>query len=178
MKWICSLALLVLLPAGTLAAQEPPTLAPGTRVRVTTISQTVVGTIESLDSALIVVRRPNRELVTFPTQYLRVDVSAGPGFCAGMRSTCIVIGLVGGAAVGFGVPALIISMNENAGELDGLIVVVTVPLGALVGTVVGATVGGERWKRVDLSAVLSPAPGGPGGPQPIRTFRAGVRFTF
>ena len=179
MKWIGCLALTLALPLGAPAAQETPTLAPGTRVRVTTPDGRVVGTLESIDSATIVVRRQNGRTANLPMgRGTRVDVSGGPGTCSpGHRGTCVLVGFLGGAALGVGVGA---GAASNCGEdpLCGLYYLITVPAGALVGTIVGAVVGGEHWNRVELPARLSLAPDVPGALKPWRTVRVGVRLAF
>ena len=131
MKWICCLALTLALPLGAPAAQETPTLAPGTRVRVTTPDGRVVGTLEAIDSATIVVRRQNGRVANLPkARGTRVDVSAGPGTCSpGHRGTCVAIGFLGGATLGVGVGAIAVSSCN--GDLCGLYYLVTVPAGAL-----------------------------------------------
>jgi len=105
----------------------------------------VVGTLESIDSSSIVVRRDNGDSVDFPRgPSTRLDVSAGPGLCSeGRRGNCAVIGLFGGAGLGFLAGAVVIG-GSNCGEECGLAYLFTVPLGALVGIVVGASVGGEH----------------------------------
>src|SRR5260370_21071884 len=94
MKRICCYFALALgLPLGALGAQETPALAPGARVRVTDRwRRGVVGSLETIDSATIVVRRHNGTTVVFPrARYTWLEVSGGPGVCGGGR------GGVGGA---------------------------------------------------------------------------------
>lgn len=178
MKWTCCLAFTLAFPLGAPAAQEPPTLAPGTRVRVTSQDGRAVGTLESIDSASIVVRRQNGRLANLSRgPGTRVDVSAGPGTCSpGHRGTCVLVGFLGGAALGFGVGALAVSSCDDV--LCALYYFLTVPAGAVVGTLVGAVVGGEHWNRAELPVRVSLAPGVPGAMQPGRAVRVGVRLTF
>ncbi|MGH7615082.1 MAG: hypothetical protein ACREMW_13695 [Gemmatimonadales bacterium] len=173
MKRICCFAVTVLLPLGAPAAQETLTLAPGSRVRVTIPHQRVVGTLESIDSTTIVVRRQNGSVVTLERAgRTRLDVSAGPGSCSpGRRGGCIALGFLGGAGVGFGVGAIVVSSCD--GDLCGLYYLITVPAGAVVGTVVGAVVGGEHWKQAEIPVRLTFAPGGSGD-----ATRVGVRIRF
>jgi hypothetical protein len=163
------------LPLGALAAQGTPTLARGTRVRVAVEYDWVVGTLESIDSASIVLRRANGEVANLPRgEYTQVDGSAGPGICSpGNRGACVVAGFLGGAALGFGVAAL----TSRGGESPG-VSILAVPAGVLVGTIVGAVVGGEHWHRVELPARLSLALGAPGAVQPWQAVRVGVRLAF
>src|SRR5216684_3551144 len=99
-------AVALALPLGALRAQEAPVLQSGARVRVRNDDHVarvrVVGTLESIDSSSVIVRRENGESVTVPRQpSTRLDVSAGPGLCSGGRRTnCVVVGFLGGAAVG------------------------------------------------------------------------------
>ena len=173
MQRICCLAVTVLLPLGAPAAQEAPTLAPGSRVRVTIPNRTVVGMLESIDSATIVVRRQNGSVVNLERAgRTRLDVSAGPGSCgAGRRVGCIALGFLGGAGVGLGVGALYVSNADY--EYAAFSYLLTVPAGALVGTIVGAAVGGERWRQAEIPLRLTFAPGGPGD-----AARVGARLRF
>jgi hypothetical protein len=164
-------AVALVLPLGALGAQEAPVLQSGARVRVSNDDHLnrvrVVGTLASIDSATIIVRRENGESVTVPRQPgTRLDVSAGPGLCSGgRRSNCVVIGLLGGAAVGVlaGIP---MTNGSRCGGENGLpcgfIYLAAVPLGALVGTMVGLTVGDEHWHHAELPARLSIGPDGSG----------------
>lgn len=141
-------ALALTLPLTAIDAQETPTIPPGTRVRLTNAEGwhyvRVVGTLESIDSAI-------------PRHGTWLDVSAGPGMCSpDGRGTCVAIGSLGGA--GLGVLAGFISTQSQGGASTcecGIVYALTVPAGALVGTIVGAEVGGEHWKSAPLPARLS-----------------------
>jgi hypothetical protein len=167
-------AVALALPLGALTAQEAPTLATGARVRVNAPKpdctspevapcyRQVVGSLEFIDSATIIVRRENGEAVHVPREpSTRLEVSA-PGRCgAGRRGTCAAIGLFGGAAFGAATGLIIGHMQgcvwggQNVGCAAYLGVAIP---GALVGMVVGAVVGGEDWKRADVPARLSVGP--------------------
>jgi hypothetical protein len=159
------------LPLAALSAQEARVLQSGARVRVRNddrfTSRRVVGALESIDSSTIIVLRDNGERVSVPRlPGTRLDVSAGRGMCGeGRRSNCLVIGFLGGAAVGAlaGIP---LKNGSRCGGETGLpcafIYLATVPLGALVGTMVGLTVGDEQWHRAELPARLSVGPDGSG----------------
>lgn len=158
MKPVVLLALTLLLPVAASVAQDAPALARGARVRVTGPNRRVVGQLESIDSATIVVRRQRGDLVTLeraaPTS---LDVSAGPGSCSpGRRGSCVALGFLGGAVVGIGVGAIAVSGCHS--ELCGLYYLLTVPAGAVLGTIVGAVVGGEHWERVEMPARITFAP--------------------
>jgi len=167
-------ALALALPLGSLSAQETPTVARGTRVRVTNDEHPhyvrVVGTLESIDSSTIIVRRDDGDTINVPRHPgTWLDVSAGPGACSPNRGTCVAIGLLGGAALGAVVGW--ISVQSQGGTGSGshcsdspceLVYLLTVPAGALVGTIVGAGVGGEHWEGAALPARLSVGPDGSG----------------
>jgi hypothetical protein len=165
----CCFALALGLPLGALSAQEAPVPAPGTRVRVTTPDgRVVVGSLESIDSATILVRRNDSTTVAFSREPATgLDVSAGPGMCsAGRRGGCVFLGFFGGAALGALAGSVSVHSAKSSGNcgegLCGLVYLVTVPAGAVVGAVVGAIVGGEHWKNADLPARLSVTPDGSG----------------
>jgi len=162
---------------GPLSAQQTPTLAPGTRVRV----GGVVGTLESIDSASIILRRADGRVANLPlARSTRVDVSTGRGICSpGHRGTCVLVGFLGGTALGALVAANKIRKDhwsDNLGDLAYL--GMYVPGGAAVGMIVGVLVGGEHWKRAALPVHLSVAPGVPSASQPWRAVRVGARLTF
>src|SRR5438034_9145188 len=164
MKRICSrFALALGLPLGALGAQETPALAPGVRVRVTAPDgwrDVGPGSLEAIDSATIVVRRANGTTVAFPRERgTQLEVSWGPGACSGgaRRGGCIALGFLGGAALG--IPAGFVWVrSSNCRELCGLAFVFTVPAGAVLGTIVGAVVGGEHWRSVEPPARISVGP--------------------
>ncbi len=162
-------ALVLGLPFGVLVAQETPVLAPGTRVRVTAREhRRVVGTLEAIDSATMVVRRENGTTVSFPRESRTwLDVSNGPGACSGSRRPgCVYVGFLSGALVG-ALAGFIWGHSGGRENLTdciqcGVIYVVTVPAGAGLGTIVGAVVGGEHWKRVEDPVRVSVGPDGSG----------------
>ena len=178
MKWYNCLAVALVLPFSSLVAQEPPTLAPGSRVRVSTPDERVVGALAAIDGASIVVRRKDGSLDSLPmTPRTRLDVSGGPGLCSpGRRGTCVAVGFLGGAALGAVVGA--VAVPDCSDELCVLVYFVTVPAGALVGTIVGAVLGGEHWNRTEPPARLTLASGDPGSSRPWRAIRMGVRVPF
>lgn len=159
-----------------LSAQQTPPLAPGARVRV----GGVVGTLESIDSASIVLRRPNGREGSIPRRPdTRLDVSI-PGICsAGHRMACVTLGGLGGLALGVGVGAFKVrNCRPGREDLCPLWYVLTLPSGLLVGAVVGAFVWGEHWRRVEIPVHLSLDPGVPGAQEPWRGFRVGARLAF
>ena len=179
MRRICRCALALGLPLSGVAAQEPPALGAGARVRVHAPKPVctypeaapcygkVVGSLLSLDSASIVIRRENGETVRVSrAPGVRLDVSTSRGACSENRGTCVVLGLLGGAGVGAAAGLISVASQGGArtcGEnLCELIYWFTVPAGAVLGTIVGATVGGEDWEAADLPARLSVAPAGSG----------------
>ncbi|HVH31353.1 MAG TPA: hypothetical protein VNA31_06780 [bacterium] len=179
----CFFVVALALPLRVLDAQEPPRVSLGTRVRVSNDSKAreryglstgrVVGTLESLGSSTITVRGDNGESTAVPRlPSTRLDVSAGPGSCSGSRRAgCIVVGFFGGALVGVlaGVAA---GGAGDTCEGCGLAFLLTVPAGAVLGTVIGAVVGREHWEAVALPAHVSLVPHGSG------RFTLGVSLRF
>ena len=113
MKRICCFALALGVPLGALGAQEAPALGAGARVRVLAPKpvctyreeapcyRTVVGSLESIDSASIVIRRENGETVNVSrAPGTRLDVNTHRGTCSERRGACVVLGLFGGAGLG------------------------------------------------------------------------------
>ncbi len=177
MKRICCFALALGLPLGAINAQETPTLAPGARVRVTNEEHLhvvrVVGTLESIDSSTIIVRRDDGDTMNVPRQPgTQLEVSGGPGSCSPDRSRCVILGLMGGVAVGVLAGLPVANGRGCNDEPCGLIYLLTVPAGALVGTIVGAVVGGDHWEGADLPAHLSVGPDG------SRGLRLGLTLRF
>src|SRR5260370_5377390 len=112
MSRICCWAIALGLPLGRLGAQEPPALAAGARVRVLAPKPIciypemapcygkVVGSLESIDSASIVIRRETGDTVRISrAPGVRLEVSSGRRACSEHRGSCVVLGLLGGAAV-------------------------------------------------------------------------------
>lgn len=184
MKGICCFTLALGLPLGALGAQEARALTAGARVRViapkpvcngpeaSSCYRKVVGSLESIDRATIVVRRETGETVNVPrAPGTQLDVSTSRGQCSRQRGGCVALGFFGGAALG----ALVgwISVQAQGGVGPGatggcndspceLVYLFTVPAGAVLGTIVGAVVGGEDWERADVPARLSVGPDGSG----------------
>lgn len=175
MKYVLCVFGFVVLSLQAVVAQEPLMPALGSRVRVTTETRRTTGTLESIDSTTIVVRARNGKTVAFRRQSdYQLHVSGGPGTCGeGRRFGCVALGFLGGGVVGIGVGA--IAVRNCTDELCGLLYLVTVPAGALVGTVVGALLPGDRWKQADPPAVAYVAPEAAGGE---RRVRLGVRLQF
>ncbi len=166
------------MPLGAVSAQEAPALVAGARVRVIALKAdctypevapcygNVVGSLESIDSATIVVRRANGTTVAFPRERgTRLDLRR-PGSCSGgKRGGCVALGFLGGAAFGAVTGLIIGHMNgctwgaQNVGCAAFLGVAIP---GALVGVFVGAVVGGEHWKSASLPARLGLGPDGSG----------------
>jgi hypothetical protein len=172
---VCIIGFLVP-PLHVVLAQEPLIPAVGSRVRVTTDTRRATGTLESIDGTTIVVRTRNGSTFAFQrASNFDLDVSTGLGSCGeGRRFGCVVLGFLGGAVAGIGVGALAVSQCDD--DLCGLLYLVTVPAGALVGTVVGALVGGEHWKAGQLPAVAYVVPEALRGGE--RRLRLGVQVRF
>lgn len=174
MKYVLCVFSFLVLCREAAVAQEPVVPTLGTRVRVTTETRRATGTLESVDSTTIVVRTRNGSTVAFPRQSdYALDVSGGPGMCGeGRRFGCVAMGFLGGGLAGIGVGALYVSGCND--ELCGLIYLVTVPAGALVGTVIGAVIGREHWNPADLPAHAYVVPEAAGD----RRIQLGVRLQF
>lgn len=177
--WCCALALG--LPLGALGGQETPPLAPGARVRVIAPNlvcnhpgaapcyRKVVGSLESIDSAIIVVRRESGETVNVPrAPGTLLDVSTSRGACSRHRGGCVALGFLGGVGVGALVGWISVqaqggasgpNCSENPCELVYLL---TLPAGAVLGTIVGAVVGGDHWENVQPPVRVGLWPDGPG----------------
>ena len=125
----------------------------------------MVGSLESIDSATIVVRRENGDAIAFHRfRDTRFEVSDGPGACSdGRRGNCVAIGFFGGAALGAFVGFLASRGSGCSDEPCELAYLFTVPGGALLGTIIGASVGGDHWRSVSLPAHLALGPGRSGG---------------
>ena len=162
-------ALALTLPLTSIDAQETPAVGTGSRVRVTydeygLHTRRFVGTLESIDSATIVLRRDNGDSIHVPRlPNTRLELSAGPGSCSGdRRSGCVALGFLGGAAAG----VLAGLAGGGAGGCSDcgnvLFFLLTVPAGAVVGTIIGAVVGGEHWEAVLPPVRVGLQPNGPG----------------
>ena len=189
MKRICCLALALGLPLGTLSAQETRALAAGVRVRVlgpkpvcnypeeAPCYRKVVGSLQSIDSASIVIRREDGETVSVSrAPGTRLDVSNGRGACG---APCIGLGFLGGAGLGALVGWISVQAQGGTGPGSycsdspcGLVVLFTVPAGAVLGTIVGALLKKEHWKAVEPPARIGVGPVGPG------RFAAGLSLRF
>jgi len=157
-------------PPGVLRGQDTSALAPGTRVRVKTPVCTnsrtsscswIVGTLASIDSATIELHDENGMVVAVPrTRSTQLDVSTGRGKCSADRGRCVAIGLFVGAAVGVVAGFVIVETQGGPSSVQCIddspicptyYYVATMAGGAIVGTVVGAVVGRERWRHVEAT---------------------------
>jgi hypothetical protein len=175
-RWCC-FAVPLSLQLGGASAQETPLVAPGVRVKVVRPDPgcgapgafwcrrwKVVGTLASVDSLTVVVRDENGGTENVPRiSGIEVDVSEGPGLCSGRRrAPCVGAGLIGGAALGTLYGAIRAHARSNCAVDCGRVYWVSIPIGAVLGTLVGAVVGGEHWTPTRLPARLSLAPGDQG----------------
>ncbi len=178
MRRVCRcFGLALALPLVALHAQDTIAVALGSRVRVQRVSGTcdftgpscpyrwVVGTVDAIDSQTIILHDEKGTLVSVPRgPTTRLDVSTGRGSCSANRGGCVFGGFVLGAGVGALVGALWVGSQGNAcsDQPCGLIYLLTMPAGALVGTIVGANVGAEHWKRVEPGVRVGLRPDGQG----------------
>jgi hypothetical protein len=176
MKTASWLTLTLVLGVGSAAAQGTPRLSPGVRVRVNTPDMTAVGNLISVDSVLVTIMREGGTPLQLPVAGTLVDVSTGPRMCSpGRRSTCVLVGLLAGAAVGFGTGEIIESTCDFCG---GQVTPYTTIGGAVAGALVGSLIGGERWTRVELPVRVTPAVGTSGAPSSWPGVRAAVHLSF
>jgi hypothetical protein len=121
----------------------------------------VVGTLASVDSVTVVVRNEEGRTENVPrVSGIELDVSDGPGFCGGRRrAPCVGAGLIGGAALGTLYGAIWAHARTICAADCGRVYWVSIPIGAALGTLVGAVVEGEHWTPTPLPARLSLAPG-------------------
>lgn len=161
------------LQLNALSAQETPALVLGVRVRVVRPDPgcgapgafwcrrwKVVGTLASVDSLTVVVRNQDGRSENVPrVPGIQLDVSQGPGLCGRHRVPCVGAGLIGGGALGTLYGAIWAHAHRTScAENCGLVYFVSVPVGAALGTLVGAMIGGEHWAPTPLPARLSVAP--------------------
>lgn len=171
-RWSISatvVALLVLMPCATLAAQ---TLAPGARVRVKSdqVVAPVVGTYQGMrrDTLVVIEDGTSAQLWTFTSGAIdRLEVSAGmQSGNRGPTTRYALIGAGAGAVAGWLVAALLESSgSSNYND------VLSAGVGAAVGGGLGAAYGyrrlEERWTSVPIPRRVGLAP-----------VRGGVRLAF
>jgi hypothetical protein len=173
LRW-CGFAVPLSLQLGVVSAQGTPAVAPGVRVRVVRPDPgcgapgafwcrrwKVVGTLASVDSRTVVVHNEDGRTENVPrVPGIELDVSQGPGFCGGRRRVpCVGVGLIGGAALGTLYGAIWAHARTSCTADCGRVYLVSVPIGAALGTLIGAVVEGEQWTPMPLPARLSLGPG-------------------
>jgi hypothetical protein len=149
----------VLLFAGQGLAQEPPGLAPGSRLRITasSLDGPIRGTLASLsDDSLTLETKDAAPLVIERSRITRLEVSAGHR--SRNRGAAI------GAAVGLGVGLLFTAVvaatescegynAEDCGLATGVSLILFTPVLTGAGALIGVAVTpGERWVRVPPQA--------------------------
>ena len=168
-------ALGIVLQVGALNAQDAPALAPGARIKVVRPDPgcgvpgafwcrrwTVVGTLASVDSLTVVVRGEDGTLKDVPkVPGLELDVSQGPGLCSHRRLACIGAGLVGGIGLGT-LYGAIWNHEHRANCVAGCrsVYLASVPVGVVLGCLVGSGIGREHWTPTPLPVRLGLGPGG------------------
>jgi hypothetical protein len=151
-QFIGRLGALLALVATTAVAQKiagdwntVKALTTGTEVRITTGSRTVSGKVDRItDDTLVMTSGKGSEMFT-QEEVSRVSVGK-----QGHRARNALIGLGVGAGAGLGIGAVVdarttcrfVCIFPNAGK------VVLTPLGAVVGTVVGAVIPTGGWREV------------------------------
>jgi hypothetical protein len=154
-------ALLVSWPALVIpaAAQEPAPLAVGQRVRVRVgeTGRLHAGTLAALRGDTLVLDRGPRGPLALPlSSVMQLERSRGPGRCRrpGARLECVVLWTLVGAVAG-SVIAYQATRCTNC-DSSGIGVILGLPVGAGVGFVVGAVIGGERWEPLPVSGGRGP----------------------
>ena len=148
------LAVSLLVPFAGVQAQGPPSLAPGTRIRVTAPgagANKLVGTFVGARTDTLLVRtRPGWTPQSIPlASVTRLDMSRGRKSLAGAGAGIGgVIGAVSGAVVGAASCADAFLADPAQCALAGGLVVGAG--GALLGAVVGALGKTDRWEEVPL----------------------------
>lgn len=159
-----------------LAAQHDTLLVPGVRVRVTTPETKLIGRLTSFDDASITILRDNGTAARLSAEDALVDISTAPGMCSPRgRSTCVLVGALAGAAVGFGAGEIAeAACRYCAGKVSPW----TLLGGAVAGAVVGSVIGGEHWRRVEFPVQVTaiPVPAGPARSRPA--VRVAVHLGF
>ncbi len=135
------LAILILLVALRVEAQNADSIRAGTRVRVwESPSVELIGRVQSTDAKAITLDVPDGPMVVDWQRVSHVDVSGGPRSGPRWRS-----GLIGGlaGAVGGGLLGVIIgnATNHNAPKFGAAGIVA----GGVLGAIIGTTQPGERW---------------------------------
>jgi hypothetical protein len=145
--------LLLFAPAASTIAQVATPVAVGDRVRVFTagharpLIRRVVG-VQS-DTLLLGQRGGGAPQAVPFGSVTRLDRSSGAGFCGHARRVgCVLGGTVLGAVVG-GIVGNVATQCSGC-EDPGIGALAGIPVGGLLGLIVGAVVGGERWERVQV----------------------------
>jgi hypothetical protein len=150
-------SLLIALATTGRAQAAPATLVPGARVRVHQGSESLTGSLVSLDSAALVIATDKPETVTAPRASITaVEVSTGTKSRAGKGA---LIGLGVGAAAGI-IVGLAASSSDNGDFLDygaGTWAAGVGLAGAAIGTGLGALIGSgqhsDKWQPAVLPTV-------------------------
>jgi hypothetical protein len=135
------------------SAQEHETVAPRSRIRVTSESNKLfnqLGIVSSVrgDSIVLTSDQANRSWTLALTELDRLEVSTGPH-----RQTAkgLGIGLLGGGAVStlLGVAACEDGFVLTKGECVGGAAILGAVAGLVIGTIVGASTRSEGWRRIE-----------------------------
>lgn len=158
--------LLALLPADSLSQEVLDSLE-GQRVRLTLrgppLNATQAGILLRVGSDSLALRTPDGSAATFPKmQILRVEVSNGGNRRRGAFQGLGIGAVVG--LVGFKVWADQHYVDDEFNVLGA--VVIGMPVGGIIGALVGASLSRERWLPVHLDMATGP------------DFRIGLRFAL
>lgn len=173
-----------LMPFGTIAlllapvvawSQEPPTIVPGSRIRITELaagtSAPRSGTVVTASADTVVLKLDNGgETAAFSLAKISaLEVSRGQ---KGHAGTGVGLGFLAGLGTGALVGSLVCggesACYSGSDDMSGPVTAVAAGLGGVVGMAVGAVVGGnhktEKWEAVPSSGWhVSALPSGRGG---------------
>jgi hypothetical protein len=160
MKLAAATCLLLSIVASAVSAEEPATLAPGLRVRITDASGArLTGRIQSTNDDALNVWSGNRGVVTLRrAEVVRLEVGFGRNYA--------VHGAVAGGLLGLGAGLAIDNMDSDG---CGCRMIAASPFTAMAGTGVGYLIGRfirpARWSDLPLDRVrisVAPVPGNGG----------------
>jgi hypothetical protein len=160
------LSLSVLVPFTSLQAQEPPTIEPGERVRVTAPDfglQKSVGTCLSLSQGVMAFEPAGSSQLTIPTGSM-----TGLEISRGRKSNTLKglgLGFLGGAALGAVIGLLVDEHGNDLAPWNAAVVGAAVfgAGGAVVGAGIGTAIKTDRWEEVPVDRLrvsLTPQRGG------------------
>ncbi len=174
------LAISLLVPFAGVQAQGPPSLAPGTRIRVTALgagANKLVGTFVGARTDTLLVRtRPGWTPQGIPlASVTRLDASRGRKSKA--ETGAIIGGLLLGGTVLIGIamtpscPPDKFCPGPSAADAALILTPIAVGVGAGIGAFIGSAIHGDRWEEVPLNRLRVSV-------MPQRDGRVGLGLSF